>query len=485
MTRKSNKSKFTDKSAHGKLNRKFFSLQRNFSVILNRKKHVLALKNIQIRQGFSFNTFKNAVDQCNWKMFTDYLWENIAHLKQIDQIEYVFQNELKNPFATNLTIQKLSSHFAKSIESDVSQSCPPLQFREKIKNIAIHCSFWDAPTCRNQILPWLNNASDFGFKVTLLGCSKFGFGPAGNRLSFIDTENLPLLGFQNLIQKKKTDVFIDLNGLSPMHRIREMSTRIAPWQVSYMNHTATLGLKNIDYIVADDISLPKSEEIYYAEKILRIKKCFFCFSINNAKLSPAQTIPCLKNKCITFGCFGSAGKLNQQLIDLYCRVLKRVPNSRIILQNLEFCNPITKKCVEKLFADQGISKSRVDCRLGTSHLLTLQSYNSIDISLDTFPYNGGNTIAESLFMGVPVISLKGARFSSRYGGSILSHSGCNDLVANSEEMFINIAERLSTEKSRLVWLRKNLRRMCYENSFSNTTDFASRFFSAINQLNNT
>lgn len=458
-----------------------WSLQKALTEVINRDKYIRFLKSIQIKSCFSFNIFNEAITKCDWKSFTNSLRDNIAHLNT-EQLEFVFQNELKNPFATNESIQKLASAFAQSIAIEKIQKNKFSEKDKKIAKIAFHCAFWDAPTCINQVLPWIQHAKDYGLEIILLGTSQNDISSPRDSISFYDTTHYAKHEFKKLLQEKKVDVFVDLNGLSPHHRLREMNLRFAPWQISYMNHTATLGIKNIDYIIADKFSLPKTDEQFYIEKILRIEKCFFCFDISYAKKYSCSIPPSLKKKYITFGCFGSAGKLNEQLIDLYCSVLQNIPKSKIVLQNNEFHNPVTKQSVEKMFSKRGFGSRRVQCRPGVSHLKTLECYKDIDISLDTFPYNGGNTIAESLNMGVPVLTLRGSRFSSRYGGSILNNSGCKDLCLDSKKKFVKKAKELSEDFDRLIYLRKNLRKMCFDNSFGNSLDFAQRFFLQLNAL---
>jgi len=120
----------------------------------------------------------------------------------------------------------------------------------------------------------------------------------------------------------------------------------------------------------------------------------------------------------------------------------------------------------------GIAEDHVDLRDGVDRATALKTYDEIDVTLDTWPYCGGNTTAESLWQGVPVVSLKGERFSSRYGASLLTAAGCADLIANSQEEFVDLAAKLALDTNRLVSLRRNLRQIYTAGGLNDSVRFA-------------
>src|SRR5262249_3655508 len=152
---------------------------------------------------------------------------------------------------------------------------------------------------------------------------------------------------------------------------------------------------------------------------------------------------------ITFGCFGSSAKLNLELIERWTRLLHRVPGSRLRLQNLQLGTAASRRFMAERFARFGIAADRLIIEGGVDRPTLLDLYAKVDIALDTWPYCGGNTIAESLWQGVPVVTLKDQRFAGAYGASLITAAGCADLIAHTSEQFIDIAAALADDPQRL------------------------------------
>jgi predicted O-linked N-acetylglucosamine transferase (SPINDLY family) len=253
--------------------------------------------------------------------------------------------------------------------------------------------------------------------------------------------------------------------------------------VSYINHLATSGVPTVDYILADDISASPDLDKYYTEKIFRMRGCFFCFNYEDAQMPPvADEVPAVRNGYITFGCFGSGSKINNQLIEIWAAVLLQVHGSKLFLRNRQLDNFDNRRFMEKRFERFGVTPDRLIIRPGTDRRGILRSYADVDISLDTYPYCGGNTIAESLWQGVPVISLMGERFLSRYGASILHHCGCSDLVAHSAKQYADIAEALAKDLGKLGSYRRNLRQMCLDYGFADVKTFTRNLEDAYTEM---
>ena len=186
----------------------------------------------------------------------------------------------------------------------------------------------------------------------------------------------------------------------------------------------------------------------------------------------------MRNGHITFGCFGTGGKIGLELIDLWAKLLHRVPGSLLHMQNPQLSLAGNRIFLADRFRRVGISSDRLVLEGGVSRPELLQVYGQVDISLDTWPYCGGNTIAESLWHGVPVVSLMGDRFSSRYGASLLTAAGCEDLIAQTPEHYVCIATQLANDPERLHHLRSNLRRMSLEQALADSKAFARELESA-------
>jgi predicted O-linked N-acetylglucosamine transferase (SPINDLY family) len=161
--------------------------------------------------------------------------------------------------------------------------------------------------------------------------------------------------------------------------------------------------------------------------------------------------------------------------------LRNVPGSRLWLQNNQMQAEFRRLLLGK-FRNLGIDDHRITLAAGASRDQLLDTFKQIDISLDSWPYCGGNTIAEALWMGLPVVTLYGDRFSSRYGASLLAAAGCSDLVAHSPEEYIAIATKLATDPARLTFLRNNLRAMSLRHGLGDSALFARRLEAAYREM---
>lgn len=189
---------------------------------------------------------------------------------------------------------------------------------------------------------------------------------------------------------------------------------------------------------------------------------------------PIVDPPSLTSGVITFACFGFGGKLNASQLAHWAEMLHAVPNSRLHLQNVQMVNERSRRFFAERFRTHGITSDRLVLAIGTQRQNLLKIYGQIDISLDTHPYCGGNTTAEALWNGVPVITLQGDRFSSRYGASLVTAAGCSDLIAKSPRHYIEIARNLAGDAVRLKELRYRLRDMSIEHGLGNSALFARR-----------
>ena len=181
-----------------------------------------------------------------------------------------------------------------------------------------------------------------------------------------------------------------------------------------------------------------------------------CFTVPRFSL-PVDQLPALTRKVVTFGCFNNIAKLTHSVIAVWSKILAALPGSRLLLKSLGFKSELTKKRYQSLFADLGISSERLDFAGPSSRKEHISEYQRVDIGLDPFPYNGGMTTFEALWMEVPVISLSGDRFVSRVAESILMNVGLKECVAQTEDEYITKAITLASDLPKLVELRAALR----------------------------
>jgi len=276
----------------------------------------------------------------------------------------------------------------------------------------------------------------------------------------------------DLMRSHELDVLVETNGLSYGNRLPAMSVRCAPVQVSYVNHAGTCGVPNIDYLLTDAIAGQNLEPGYYTEQLYVLPRCFLSYAYHAMCAPPVAPPPFETKGYVTFGNFGGPYKLNLECLRLWASVLRKVPGSRLVLQNPGMNNPGNAAFVRRRLGWFGVDPERVTILPGTDRDTILKNYDLMDISLDSWPYCGGNTIAEALWQGVPVITLKGKRFVSAYGASLNAASGIGDLAAHDWEQFADLAVALSDDRKRLASLRRDLRAMMVEHGLSDPRGMA-------------
>ena len=263
-----------------------------------------------------------------------------------------------------------------------------------------------------------------------------------------------------LIAADGIDILVDLSGHTAGNRLGVLVYRPAPVQASWIGHPNTTGLSQVDYYLTDPLcDPPGTTEHLFSEKLLRLPRVFSCYL-------PPMTFPVVAPppvcKCgyITFGCFNSIAKINEPLISWWAALLTRVPQSRLLIKGPKLDDQQIRQQLTDLFERNGISSDRIGLfGLTGTRDEHLALYSRVDIALDTYPYNGTTTTCESLWMGVPVVTLAGKTHVSRVGLSFLDAIGCHEFVADNPEGYIAKAALLANDQKRLVELRETLRLM--------------------------
>lgn len=353
---------------------------------------------------------------------------------------------------------------------------------ERIIKVGYICNFWTADTIRAQLLPMARRHDRSAFKVYA-----YNWREVDHDISDC-VDVFRSYGVRNdeelveYIRADEIDILVEVSGFIPGNRFAALAGRCAPVQISYLNHTATTGTPNIDYVLTDAVCTPDYEERYFTEKLYRLPRCFFCFNYEDMPTPEPGPCPFEKNGYITFGCFGSGSKINEVLIDWWARILRRIPNGKLYLRNKELDAADNRKYMSQRFEQLGIPSNRLIIEAGTDRAGILKSYGEIDIALDTYPFCGGNTTAESFWQGVPVITCRGNRFSSAYGASLIMAAGCQELVANSPEEYVNIAVALAGNQERLRFYRRSLRKMSHEYGLSDADGMTKALENAYREM---
>jgi len=260
-----------------------------------------------------------------------------------------------------------------------------------------------------------------------------------------------------LIRTDAIDVLIDLSGHTAGSRLTAFAYRPAPVQISWLGYFATTGLDCIDAVILDEWHAPPGTEVQFVEPIIRLPGGRFCYQPVPWAPAAVAPPPVERNGYITFGCFNNTAKFNDGVFDVWARVLQVVPFSRLILKWRTFNDETFRQKVTQAFVNRGIAAERIELRGPSFHADLLKEYADLDIALDPFPFTGGLTSCEALWMGVPVVTWPQGRVVSRQTYAFLNQIGLPELAAQDADDYVRIAVELANERARLPHLRATLR----------------------------
>jgi protein O-GlcNAc transferase len=285
------------------------------------------------------------------------------------------------------------------------------------------------------------------------------------------------------IRADEIDILVDLAGHTTNNRLRVFAREPAPVQVTWLGYPNTTGLEAIDYRLVDAVTDPVGEaDAWASEALVRLEGGFLCYGA--LKDAPEPTAPpCLKTGTVTFGSFNNPTKVSAATLDVWATLLSRLPQTRLLLKGKPFADAATRALFLASLGERGVAAERVELVAwlsdATAHL-TL--YQRVDIALDPFPYNGTTTTCEALWMGVPVVTLRGDRHAGRVGASLLTQIGLTDLIANSVEEYLEIAVALARNPERLSDLRRILRPRMEASPLCDGPAFARRIETAFRTM---
>lgn len=261
----------------------------------------------------------------------------------------------------------------------------------------------------------------------------------------------------DLVRADRIDILVDLSGHTAGNRLLVFARKPAPVQVTYLGYGTTTGLATMDYRLTDRFLSPADSREWNAEEMVRLPGCFACYRPPADAPSVAPP-PSVRAGHVTFGSFNNLAKVTPAVIGLWAKVLHALPDAKLILKNRTLADTAQQERYRALFAKSGIAAARITFIPQTASPADhLAFYGRIDIALDPFPYNGHTTTCEALWMGVPVITLAGAMFYSRYGASMLSNLGLEEFIATTPEGYAEKAVALANDRKRLSSLRAELR----------------------------
>jgi predicted O-linked N-acetylglucosamine transferase (SPINDLY family) len=291
--------------------------------------------------------------------------------------------------------------------------------------------------------------------------------------------NIKLLNDRDLVSKIKKDkinILMDLSGHTGDNRIGVFALRAAPIQINWAAYLASLGIKEIDYILGDTVVTPLSHQHKYSENILQLKQIWSCLSVSDLKnLKVVNKTPAINNKYITFGSFSNANKINKKVLNVWLKILNNVPNSKLFLKSFEFEITSQVARIKSFFIKNNINSNRILIEKPSDRLELLNSYNNIDIVLDTFPYSGGTTNFEASWMCVPILTLKGDYFVSKCGESINSILNMKEWIAYDIDNYVNKSIVFSKDFSILNQIKNKLILHSRNSALFNSEEFSLDF----------
>tara|TARA_E500000178_G_scaffold355176_1_gene426840 strand:- start:510 stop:2210 length:1701 start_codon:yes stop_codon:yes gene_type:complete len=286
-------------------------------------------------------------------------------------------------------------------------------------------------------------------------------------------------GIVDTIQNLNIDILIDLAGLWSSNKVNIFNTRICPLQISWLGFNNSTGLKEVDFILAD-INTVKNEEKEYVTKIYKLPKIWNSHCGFEYK-RVFNELPFKKNNYFTFGSLNNFMKINDEVLDTWIKILKKIKNSKLVLKSsLYLCEEVIKKRFEEeglIDSIQILKKTRRDDFLSHINL-----YDKIDLCLDTFPFTGVTTTFEALWKNVPVISKSGYNFNSRCGESILKNAKIDNFIATSNDDYIQKAIFYSSNINELVKARKHLFDKIKDTPLFDTKRFSNDFCEALENM---
>jgi len=274
-----------------------------------------------------------------------------------------------------------------------------------------------------------------------------------------------------IIREDGIDILVDMSGHTGGNRLLVFARKPAPVQVTWIGFFTSTGLETMDYLLADGFYSPPLGGAVLTEQLASMPANHLCFR------PPVYTPPVAPSTAAmrgypTFGCFNNLSKINGDVVRVWAAILKRLPEARLILKTHALGDASVRERYGRMFQEQGIEPHRLDLLGPSSHAALLDSYGQFDIALDPFPYCGGWTTCEALWMGIPVITLQGASFSSCIGAGLLQTVGVGEWIADTPDRYIEIAAQLGGNIGGLATLREGLRARVAASSLCDADTFA-------------
>ena len=303
-----------------------------------------------------------------------------------------------------------------------------------------------------------------------------------------DVRSLSDSALAEQIRGDQIDVLFDLGGHTSGNRLLVFARKPAPVQVTWLGYVGTTGLTAMDYLLADRFHVREGEEEYYSEQVLRMPNGYACYGppedapqvgplpagggrqALGEKASLARRVG--GEGTMTFGCFNNPAKFAASILDAWTEILRRVPNSRLLLKYGGLDDPQVQERLQGEFARRGVEPERIVLEGWSPHRELLAAYNRVDLALDTQPYSGGLTTCEALWMGVPVITFPGQTFAGRHSVSHLTNAGYPQFIAADAAGYVDLAVQWAGRLDELSAIRSQMREQVRQSPLCDAPRFA-------------
>jgi protein O-GlcNAc transferase len=273
-------------------------------------------------------------------------------------------------------------------------------------------------------------------------------------------------------------VLIDLSGHTAANQLKTFGLKPAPVQATWLGQVGTTGLKEIDYIIADEFVIREGEEHFYTEKI-----CHMPFAIpypaNDYQNLYINRSLARDDGKIILGSFNNSPKINSTVIEAWAEILKLVPETQILISNFPLTDPEYKIEPINNFKKFEINESRLEFELPESKASHLLRFSKINIALDTFPFNGGTTTHETLMMSVPLIAIEGDRWASRMSADALINANLPELIAKDRQEYINKIVNLAKSPEQIIYYKQTIRETYLNSAAADIESFSKDFAAKI------
>lgn len=330
----------------------------------------------------------------------------------------------------------------------------------------LRIGFVSAELCRHAVSDWLLaifRALDRSrFKITCYSTNARNDGLTARFKELADDWRL-VVGMDDRrlaeqVRADEIDILIDISGHTALNRLGCFALKPAPVQATWLGYPFTTGMEAMDYAIMDEVAVAPGEEHRFAETVVRLSPSRFRYEPPEHAPDPVEP-PVLHQGWVTFGSFNNVAKLTGEVLALWCRLLQRLPSARLVLKSPSLDNPSVLSRIRETVLGAGIGGDRLELRGASDNANLLRQYGDIDIALDPFPFGGGATSCEALWMGVPIITLPGWQPVSRQTETLLRVIGRAEWVARDTDDYIDIGVRLASDPSRLSEYRADQRRI--------------------------